>query len=779
MNHKQIFKSRFIKGLLAITFAMSLVIGGYYTTQGATPSTPATAGDMVWVNYGPEGGNISSLAMDPTNPDILYAGVEGNRVFKSVDGGATWFPVNHGLTVSGPWTWVSDIVISPDDHNIVYVGMSNGLFKSTNGGMTWDEGGLTDRVSALAMDPSDSSTLYAGTGDGVYKSTNGGDTWVLHNDGLENAQAAVITAIPGDTVLVGTFSDGLYRSTDGGVTWNAVGSIPDTLDVNCIVADPTNPSIVYLGGYTYSGDVLYKSTDSGATWTSAASGIYQTSVETIAVDPVTPTTLYAGSFYGELFKSTDGGDSWSLTNTGYGGDIVALAINPNDTATIYAGTSGGGDGLLKSTDSGTTWAVANHGIIATSISDMILDPAQPNTLYASMYGGGVFKSTDGGTHWTHLDISSLYGSVTYISALALDPTDHTTLYAGSSVGSFSDGVYKSTDGGMHWFATALTDGYYPVYAIAVSPQSSSTLYAGLRRQGVYKSTNGGNSWYTVNTGLGDTTSVYELKIDPANPAILYAGTGDGIYKTTDGGAHWSLLNGGVPASVGAIAIHPTNSNILYAGTYSSGAYKSTDGGAHWTTINTGLPTSRIQDIAIFSSNPDTVYVATDTGIFVSDDGGARWMAMSVGLSPSDVSSLVVDPTDASKLYAGSRGSGVFIRQTAPSVAINYSDGAPGSFFTINGSNFPPERYATVIVNSEVLTNTLTVDSGGNFSLIMNTQQADPGYYIVSASVNVNRPVQFTLDAGLPVRPQEGSGTLFPVPPGIAYTNRVFLPMVQR
>ena len=768
------------KVMALVLLAVLLVTGGGFPAHSAGHAAPVSSGNTVWAHYGPFGGDVMSLLIIPSNPQILYAGTRGSGVFKSVDGGTTWFPVNNGLVISSNWDSARGLIADPADSNILYVGMAGGVFKSTDGGIHWNATGLdADSVYALAMDPADSSVLYAGAYNGFYKSSDGGTTWVQHNTGLTDTWVRAV-AVTNSGIYAGTGS-GLFRSTDGGVTWNAVGSIPDTLDVNCIVADPTNPSIIYLGGYTYSGDVLYKSTDGGTTWVSAASGIYQTSVEAIAVDPAIPTRLYAGSSDGELFESTDGGASWSLTDTGYAEDIVALAINPNDAATIYAGTSGGGDGLLKSTDSGTTWTVANQGMIATSLSDMAVDPAQPVILYASMYGGGVFKSTDGGLHWTHLpDISSsFYGSVTYISALAVDPVNHTTLYAGSSVGSSSDGVYKSTDGGMHWFATDLAGGYYPVYAIVINPQSSSTLYAGLRGQGVYKSTNGGNSWYTVNTGLGDTTTVDELAIDSTNPAVLYAGTDGGIYKTTDGGAHWSLLNGGVPASVGAIAIHSTNSNTLYAGTYSDGVYKSTDGGAHWAAVNTGLPTSYIRDLVIPPANPDSVYAATDAGVFISNDGGGHWTAMNVGLSQSDIYSLAVDPTDASKLYAGSRGSGVFIRKAVPQLAINYDTGAPGSFFTVSGSNFPAGQYATVIVNGTVLTNTLAVDSNGAFSLIMDTQGAESGYYIVSASMNIGRTVQFTLDANAPLRAQEGNGTLLQVPADIAFSSRVFLPVVHR
>jgi len=114
----------------------------------------------------------------------------------------------------------------------------------------------------------------------------------------------------------------------------------------------------------------------------------------------------------------------------------------------------------------------------------------------------------------------------------------------------------------------------------------------------------------------------------------------------------------------------------------------------------------------------------------------------------------------------------------PILSINYTSGSPGSFFTLSGSDFPPDSTATIVVNGRTL-GTISTDSAGNFVFLLNTDQADEGHYIVTVTVNPSASVRFILDSNEPIRPQEGSGTIFDVPSGIAFSSFVYLPLVQR
>jgi photosystem II stability/assembly factor-like uncharacterized protein len=278
--------------------------------------------------------------------------------------------------------------------------------------------------------------------------------------------------------------------------------------------------------------------------------------------------------------------------------IYAIAIDPSAPATLYAGTWGGG--VFKTTNGGTSWTAVNSGFTDPYVLALAIDPSTPATLYAGTYFGVyVFKSTDGGTNWTAVNS----GPTNAVQALAIDPSTPATLYAGT----WADGVFKSTNGGTNWAAvnSGLTDTY--VFALAIDPSAPATLYAGGAR--VFKSTNGGTSWTAVNSGLTDL-SVYALAIDPSSPATLYAGTGGGsVFKSTNGGTRWSGVKSAGPTSsrVQALAIDPSTPATLYVGTEYGGVFKSTNGGTTWqpTGASYGNGTPPATAISMVSGNNQT------------------------------------------------------------------------------------------------------------------------------------------------------------------------------
>jgi hypothetical protein len=198
-----------------------------------------------------------------------------------------------------------------------------------------------------------------------------------------------------------------------------------------------------------------------------------------------------------------------------------------------------------------------------NIFALAIDPNTPAMVYAGTYGGGVFKSTNDGGNWTAINTGL---TNTYVYALAIDPDTPATVYAGTDAG-----VFKSTNGGGNWTAILTnTD----VKALAIDPNTPVTIYAGTYGGGVFKSTNGGGSWTAINTGL-TSTGVLALAIDPNTPATVYAGTwGGGVFKSTNGGGNWTAINTGLTSTgVTALAIDPMNANILYAGTDGNGVFK--------------------------------------------------------------------------------------------------------------------------------------------------------------------------------------------------------------
>lgn len=297
-----------------------------------------------------------------------------------------------------------------------------GLLKSTDGGIQWDEvPAPAVSVNSLAIDPV-TTALFAQTPSEIISSTDGGDHWSVRTTGF-------------------------------------FGSL---------INDPVRSGILYALNMSR----IFKSTNSGADWQNASGGISPSGSSVLAIDPKTPDTLYlgiqaspdappsdvriSGVGDGGMFKSTDGGLSWQPINFGLAANGVrCLAIDPNMTSTVYAGTNAGG--LLKSTDGGATWVRVGGSVLRLAV-----DPFD-STLYATN-GNTLSKSTNGGISWTSTFIPSL-GS---IESLVINPKTPFNLYAAD----FS-GLYRTTDGGATWSNTL--QGVF-VTSIVPDSQRPSTIY---------------------------------------------------------------------------------------------------------------------------------------------------------------------------------------------------------------------------------------------------------------------------------------------------------------
>ena len=316
------------------------------------------------------------------------------------------------------------------------------------------------------------------------------------------------------------------------------------------------------------GSAIYRSSDAAAHWSANAAGLTASTVNCFTQDPVTATTIYAGTTI-RVFKSTDGGANWTLTGSGSGlpPSTTAVVVDPSNTNTIYAATTGG---VYKSTNGGASYTLKNVGLSFLSALALGIDPNAPAILYAGTQSG-IFKSTNGGDNWAAINNGT---NSARVNKIALDPTQNpaTTLYIGTS----SRGVLKTTNGGALW--TQINTGISnsaQIVALAIDPTNPATLFAGnLGLPGVlFKTTNGGANWSPSDTGLVYTFNgqpalplVNTLAIDPFNSANVYASTSGGaLYKSTDGGANWSQSNSGfinINATTIALPIAPTRQICL-------------------------------------------------------------------------------------------------------------------------------------------------------------------------------------------------------------------------
>jgi photosystem II stability/assembly factor-like uncharacterized protein len=294
------------------------------------------------------------------------------------------------------------------------------------------------------------------------------------------------------------------------------------------------------------------------------------------------------------------------TNGPAGGDVLSLAMDPHDSATLFAAT---GAGIFNSANRGQSWGLA---------------PVEPQGA----------------------------------RALAFDPSNPSILFAGNS-----DGVFRSTDGGGHFSLTGL---HNRTAALAIDPTNSTTMYAGGTNADIQKSTDGGGTWNALST-RSLVRSVASLLVDQMHSGTIYAGTDwdDSYYfpfraiiKTTDGGANWLPAFSLSYGAVTALAADPRSSDILYAG-FSEGwgsVARTQDGGITWRSRRVSLATI-VSSIAIDPVESTTIYAGTDRGVFRSLDAGANWARFGEGLPDTFVSSLAIDPT-GEFLHAGT-GSGVF------------------------------------------------------------------------------------------------------------------------
>lgn len=353
---------------------------------------------------GPDGGQIQAIDIDPSNPNIIYAGAVHTGVTKSDNKGDFWREVGFSNGLTG--TKANVVAIAPSNSSIVYASLEDsstggGASRSDDAGLHWRplSQGLTGYfVSTLAVDPTNPNIVYIATENlvgstlpvGLEKSTDGGSTWVQKNQGLTYLNLTTVAINPSDTNMIlvgtghrpygGTVGGGIFKSTDGGNTWHKV-SIPD-YPVDSIVINPASTNTMYAA--TFGGGV-YKSTDSGETWSQSNSGIGNNDVYALAIDPQQPDTLYAG--------------------------INPFYANPTGPETDLA--------VFKTTDGAATW---KNVLLDTDVEWIMLDPANPNHVFEGDHGGYISWSLDGGTTWSYgTDMIRKVGGHAYMWGSTVDP----------------------------------------------------------------------------------------------------------------------------------------------------------------------------------------------------------------------------------------------------------------------------------------------------------------------------------------------------------------------
>jgi photosystem II stability/assembly factor-like uncharacterized protein len=406
-------------------------------------------------------------------------------------------------------------------------------------------------------------------------------------------------------------------------------------------------------------------------------------ITAVAVDPANTSRVWIGGADGGVFRSTDGGLSWTPLLDEFGGlSIGALAHHPAQAGVLLAGTgeaNGSGDsydglGILLTTDSGDTWSVAGLPL-SQRIGRIAWNATDPAVIHVAVSGGlfskgpdrGMYRSTDGGASWQQtLFVSDSTSAIDVV----LDPSNPQTVYAAfwerlrapnnRSVAGPTSGIWKSTNGGHSWtkltsgLPSGSTVGRIGLAIAASSPQTVFAIYADTPGNftGVYRTTNGGTTWSRRDDGV-DLNSLYSnfgwyfgnIRVDPTNASVLYA-LGVSLYKSTDGGVNWSSALGIQHVDQHDLWINPAGSSLLYSGN-DGGFYVSTNTAGSWTHRNT-LPITQFYAITVDPQLPWRIYGGTQDNSTPRTLTGALddWDVLIGG----DGFTVVVDPTDSNIIY---------------------------------------------------------------------------------------------------------------------------------
>ncbi|MGA7616035.1 MAG: hypothetical protein WBX15_12735 [Thermoanaerobaculia bacterium] len=607
---------------------------------------------------GPSGGEIDRIIFDSSSPDIMFAIASGGTathtadtrsagyLFRSMDGGHTWSRASNFTMV--------DAAIDPGHHASLFAVTPQDVWRTTDRGNTWRRVGYTgsSRQTSIIIDPHDSA-IYVGadceavfksrgaasfaSDAGVFRSYDDGVHWIhltneLCTTGLTLDPSGSIWATSTAAIA------GTLHSDDHGESWQA---LPQTMQFDRLAFSPANANRIFASS---NGDhVLYRSDDRGTTWTAIDQSVASSAglPAGIAADPSNADRVLAATS-GGLYLSADAGETWTRLADR---PMFDVGIHPQWKNVVVAGAK---DGLLYSSDGGAT-LTDSTGVVASTITSISADPADPDRIRAATIQGDVYGSNDGGISWTRLTPALAYD----ITSIATAP-DSSAIFGVS----YYRGTYRSSDGGATWdLVRPAPSG--PLLTVAVDPKDPSIVWTG--GFVVEKSENSGDNWYRV---LFDPFSpvVHSIAIDPLDTRNVYLGTDRGIYRSTNSGDDWDRTSdSGI--SVIAIAVDPKEPAHVYAaasvsvnGSLQRRLVTSGDWGVTWKV--TDFPASAV------AANPLTgqIYAAIDgSGIYRSGDHGRTWGSFLTWAGfPESVATLAVDPA-GKRLLIGSVSRGVEIK----------------------------------------------------------------------------------------------------------------------
>jgi hypothetical protein len=484
--------------------------------------------------------SVKDMEFKPGNSSVIYA--SGVYIYRSTDAGANWSQLTNGLPSSAQRVALG---VSPANSNYIYALMSNsssgflGLYRSTDSGNSWttqattpnllgwnsnggDSGGQGWYDLCIAVDQSNANIIYTG-GVNIWKSTDGGVNWAINahwwGDGVPavHADQHNLWFAPGTNRLYNGCDGGVYNTTNGGTNWNWIGSGLTITQFYRIGASQTNQN-VWIAGAQDNGTKNYVS----STWQDVIGG---DGMECI-VDNSTTTYQYGELYYGEILRSTDGGNNFydwvspsSFSNEA-GSWVTPYVQHPINPQTIFVGYRN----IYKTTDRGASWTKISSFASTSTLNVLDVDPDNGTFIYAS-HGTDLMMSTDGGSTWN----TKTLPSGLYLTYLAIKNTTPLTIYGAFSGYSSGNKVFYSTDGGSTWNNLSYNLPNLPANTIMYQ-KNTSRLYVGTDI-GVYYLDPGQTTWKDFNTNLPNVV-VSEIDYQPSFAKMKIATYGRGIWETS-------------------------------------------------------------------------------------------------------------------------------------------------------------------------------------------------------------------------------------------------------
>lgn len=639
------------------------------------------------IALGPEAGRVNSVALHPSNPNILYAGGSSGGVFRSANAGSRWWLRSRGITDPN----VDGLLVHPTAPAIVFAVGPSGVFRSTDEGLNWTQPLVIaqplpplvawpnllreQQKNPIRYEPTTGALYAAPFCAGLYRSPDGISWTQVYPVGPAAPLESCVTFIDvspsgGGTVYIATPLG--IRQKIGGGAWTAIGAEISDADPVVLRVAPSDPDRLYVAATQFDAwppntNVWVRATAGGAftrttlmppwpSWFPAFS---------LAVHPSNALRLFFGTV--SLYR-TENASTWTAVT---GSTAIDRCTDSAVCGADYRGLffDAAGSRLFAAHDQGifrldlatNTYTALDAGLVNTQFYD--LDVGADGALYGGTQDVGSYRRSGTGS-WTPAAVG---GDVLDLLA---HPTNPLKLFIRDN----SESVIRSDDaGGAIAVAPFVPSGGFWNHQLAYDA-ASTTIYVGTQSQGVYKSVNDGMSYDAANIGI-EKREIRCLALQPGSSNVVYAGTyTNGVYKTTTG-ANWTPLGTFPETGALVLAVNPAATRV-FAGT-KSGVYVSPDGGMSWTPSSTGLPAVRVlSDLLIDPVCPCLMYAGLGYyggarwyggGIYQSTDGGAMWTRLTAtDESRASVTSIRIDPADRSRLNFSTFGSGVraIFRSTA-------------------------------------------------------------------------------------------------------------------